>query len=207
MSELYALYDDAGGIFDYLNLVLMGGSLSAPNKASLVTALDTAFVGASQKTRPVLLGTVPSAAQITTYNNQVNSWQSYKRDRLRGALWLRAVEKKVDVLIAREQRVDRDTEQTAFAFRADFWVSAGARRVERDRGDLHRCTVLDQQYTALRSHQHAPIRRERERGWRRHRQHRFANESRGKRLRTDDDGKSCKACDEREAKRERTRDK
>ena len=88
MSELYALYDDAGGIFDYLNLVLMGGSLNAANKASLVTALDAAFAGAPQKTRPVLLGTVPTSAQITTYNNQVNSWQGYKRDRVRGALWL-----------------------------------------------------------------------------------------------------------------------
>lgn len=90
MSELYAIYDDAGGIFDYLNLLLMGGSLSATNKASVVTALDSAFPAANypQKTRPVLLGTVPTATQITTYNNQVNSWQSYKRDRVRGALWL-----------------------------------------------------------------------------------------------------------------------
>lgn len=88
MSELYALYDNADAIFDYLNLVLMGGSLSAANKASLVTALDTAFAGAPQKTRPILLGAVPTSAQITTYNNQVNSWQSYKRDRVRGALWL-----------------------------------------------------------------------------------------------------------------------
>ena len=88
LSELYSLYDNAGGIFDFLNLVLMGGSLNATNKANLVAALDSAFVSASQKTRPVLLGTLPTAAQITTYNNQVNSWQSYKRDRVRGALWL-----------------------------------------------------------------------------------------------------------------------
>ena len=88
MSELYALYDDAGGIFDYLNLVLMGGTLNATNKANLVTALDTAFAGTSQKTRPVLQGAIPNATQITAYNNQVNSWQNYKRDRVRGALWL-----------------------------------------------------------------------------------------------------------------------
>ena len=88
MSELYALYDTAGGIFDYLNLVLMGGSLNGTNKASLVAALDTAFASASQKTRPVLQGAIPTAAQITTYNNQVSSWQTYKRDRVRGALWL-----------------------------------------------------------------------------------------------------------------------
>ena len=88
LSDLYALYDDAGRLFDYLNLVLMGGSLNAPNKANLVSALDTAFAGASQKTRPVLQGAIPTAAQISTYNNQVNSWQSYKRDRVRGALWL-----------------------------------------------------------------------------------------------------------------------
>ena len=88
MSELYALYDTAGGIFDYLNLVLMGGSLNGTNKASLVAALDTAFASASQKTSPVLQGAIPTAAQITTYNNQVSSWQTYKRDRVRGALWL-----------------------------------------------------------------------------------------------------------------------
>ena len=88
LSELYALYDDAGAIFDYLNLVLMGGSLNATNKTNLVAALDTAFAGASQKTRPVLQGAIPTSSQISTYNNQVNSWQSYKRDRVRGALWL-----------------------------------------------------------------------------------------------------------------------
>lgn len=88
LSDLYALYDDAGGIFDYLNLLLMGGSLDATNKARLVAALDLAFTGYSQKTRPTLSGSPPSAAQITTYNNQVNNWQAYKRDRVRGALWL-----------------------------------------------------------------------------------------------------------------------
>ena len=91
MSELYALYDDAGGMVDYLNLVLMGGTLNATNKANLVTALDAAFAGATQKTRPVLQSTPPNpptATQINTYNTAVNNWQAYKRDRVRGALWL-----------------------------------------------------------------------------------------------------------------------
>ena len=75
-------------MLDYLNLVLMGGSLNATNKANLVTALDAAFAAEPQKTRPVLLGTIPTSAQIAAYNTQVTSWQDYKRKRVRGALWL-----------------------------------------------------------------------------------------------------------------------
>ena len=85
MSELYALHADSGALFDYLNLVLMGGSLSAANKSGLVTALNTAY---PTTTRPVLAGAPPSSAQINTYNNDVQSWHDRKRDRVKGALWM-----------------------------------------------------------------------------------------------------------------------
>ena len=85
LSDLYALHADTDGLFDYLNLVLMGGSLSAANKSTLVTALNTAYPTTA---RPVLAGSPPTNTQINTYNSDVNNWQSRRRDRIRGALWL-----------------------------------------------------------------------------------------------------------------------
>ncbi len=85
LSELYSLSADSNAIFDYLNLVLLGGSLNAANKASLVSALNTAYPATAA---PVLLGSPPSAAQISTYNSAVTTWQGVKRDRVKGALWL-----------------------------------------------------------------------------------------------------------------------
>jgi uncharacterized protein (DUF1800 family) len=85
MSDLYALHADSDGLFDYLNLVLMGGTLSATNKASLVTALNTAYPTTA---RPVLAGNPPTTTQINTYNTDVTNWQVRRRDRVRGALWL-----------------------------------------------------------------------------------------------------------------------
>ncbi len=85
LSELYGLYADGNAIFDYLNLVLFGGSLNATNKANLVTALNTAYPASAA---PVLLGSPPSASQISTYNSAVSTWQGVRRDRIKGALWL-----------------------------------------------------------------------------------------------------------------------
>lgn len=74
LSDLYAVQDNAGALFDYLNLVLLGGQLSPSNKTSLESALNTAY--------PVyVLPGSPSAANITT-------WQERKRERVKGALWL-----------------------------------------------------------------------------------------------------------------------
>ena len=74
LSDLYAIQDNAGALFDYLNLVLLGGQLSPANKTSLESALNTAY--------PVyVLPGSPSAANITT-------WQERKRERVKGALWL-----------------------------------------------------------------------------------------------------------------------
>lgn len=89
LSELFALHTDGAAMFDYLNLVMMGGSLNSSNKSALVTALDTAYPAIS--TAPVLASTAPNpptAAQISTYNNAVTSWQRLKGNRVRAALWL-----------------------------------------------------------------------------------------------------------------------
>ena len=75
LEELFALHTDSSTLFDYINLVLMGSSLSPANKVALVTALDTAYAAC------------PTAAGCTgaTTNSQ---WQDRKRNRVKGALWL-----------------------------------------------------------------------------------------------------------------------
>ena len=86
LSDLYALHADANALFDYLNLVLMGGSLNATNKLALVTALNAAFTLVSPPAP--LPGNPPSANQISAYNTAVSSWQTYKTSRVKAALWL-----------------------------------------------------------------------------------------------------------------------
>ncbi len=74
LSDLYAIQASSSSLLDYINLVLLGGTLSPANKATLTTALDTAY--------PVYtLPASPTAGNITT-------WQDRKRDRVKGALWL-----------------------------------------------------------------------------------------------------------------------
>ena len=85
MSELFSLHADSNALFNYLNLVLLGGSLNATNKSALATALDAAY---ATTPTPMLLGNPPSNAQISTYNTNVGSWQTLKNNRVRGALWL-----------------------------------------------------------------------------------------------------------------------
>jgi uncharacterized protein (DUF1800 family) len=86
LSDLYTLHADANALFDHLNLLLMGGSLSTANKATLVNALNAAFTTVSPPAP--LAGNPPTATQLNTYNTAVSNWQNYKRDRVRGALWL-----------------------------------------------------------------------------------------------------------------------
>ncbi|WP_395707328.1 DUF1800 family protein [Casimicrobium huifangae] len=74
LSDLYAIQASSSSLFDYINLVLLGGTLSPTNKAALASALDTAY--------PVYtLPGSPTAGNITT-------WQDRKRDRVKSALWL-----------------------------------------------------------------------------------------------------------------------
>ncbi len=70
LEELFALHADSSTLFDYINLVLLGGSLSVANKATLVTALDSAY---------------PACPTAAGCNSQ---WQDRKRNRVKGALWL-----------------------------------------------------------------------------------------------------------------------
>lgn len=89
LSELFAMHTDSNAILDYLNLVMMGGSLNSSNKAALVTALDAAFPVIAAA--PVLASTAPNpptSAQIAAYNAALISWQVRKRNRVKGALWL-----------------------------------------------------------------------------------------------------------------------
>ena len=88
LEELFALHADTSTMFDYINLVMLGGSLSTANKAALVTALDTAYPTTAA---PVLVTTPPNSAtsaQLSTYNTAVGNWQTRKRDRVKAALWL-----------------------------------------------------------------------------------------------------------------------
>jgi len=74
LSDLYAIQASSANLLDYINLVLLGGTLSQTNKDNLATALETAY--------PVYnLPASPTAANITT-------WQDRKRNRVKSALWL-----------------------------------------------------------------------------------------------------------------------
>ncbi len=80
LSELYTIQADSSLLFDYLNLVLMGGSMSATNKTLMASALDavTAF--------PVC--TWPAAQPPFPVCSSQTAWQDRKRDRVKAALWL-----------------------------------------------------------------------------------------------------------------------
>jgi uncharacterized protein (DUF1800 family) len=73
-GDLYALVGNTTELFNYINLVLMGGSLPDAARTSLVTALEAAYPQAT-------LATNPTATQI-------RDWQNRRRDRVKGALWL-----------------------------------------------------------------------------------------------------------------------
>ncbi|HPT57030.1 MAG TPA: DUF1800 family protein [Casimicrobium sp.] len=80
LSDLYAIQADSNALFDYLNLVLLGGQLSPSNKTLLIAALDHANAYppcATPASLPACTGGVNNA-----------NWQNRKRDRVKGALWL-----------------------------------------------------------------------------------------------------------------------
>jgi uncharacterized protein (DUF1800 family) len=74
LSELYALQGNTTQLFNYINLVLMGGTLSDADRDNLVTALNSAYPA------PTLVAN-PTISQIDNYQNR-------RRDRVKGALWL-----------------------------------------------------------------------------------------------------------------------
>ncbi len=90
LEELFAVSADSSTMFDYINLVMLGGSLSSTNKAALVAALDAPAAYPTTAV-PVLVTTPPNSAttaQLNTYNSALSSWQQRRRDRVKGALWL-----------------------------------------------------------------------------------------------------------------------
>lgn len=77
LSLLYTLQGNSARLFEYLDLLLLGGTLgNGANKTALINALDdpTAYP-------PYTLPASPTAANITT-------WQNNRRDRVKAALWL-----------------------------------------------------------------------------------------------------------------------
>lgn len=76
LSDLYNLQTSSAAMFDYIDLVLLGGTLSPANKAALAAALDSAAA------YPVFtLPANPTGSDLTT-------WQARKRNRVKAALWL-----------------------------------------------------------------------------------------------------------------------
>ena len=82
LSDLFAVQADSNALFDYLNLVLMGGSLNASNKAALVAALDSASAFPPMAAPTVV--NPPTAA----YTAALSTWQSRRTNRVKAALWL-----------------------------------------------------------------------------------------------------------------------
>jgi uncharacterized protein (DUF1800 family) len=74
LSELYAIHANTTQLFDYINLVLLGGTLSSTNRDALVAALDAAYPNTT-------LSATPTASNVV-------SWQDRRRDRVKAALWL-----------------------------------------------------------------------------------------------------------------------
>jgi uncharacterized protein (DUF1800 family) len=73
-SDLYGIQGNTAELFNYINLVLLGGTLNNANRDQLVSALDTAY---------------PVTAFPTTVNaTNIRSWQDRRRDRVKGALWM-----------------------------------------------------------------------------------------------------------------------
>lgn len=73
-SDLYGLASNTIELFNYINLVLLGGTLSTSNRDQLVSALDSAF--------PI------TAFPSTPSADNIQAWQNRRRDRVKGALWL-----------------------------------------------------------------------------------------------------------------------
>jgi uncharacterized protein (DUF1800 family) len=74
-EDLYSLQSDATQLFNYINLVLLGGTLSVAERDRLAAVLNAEY--------PV--PTVPSA---TANGWSIEGYQNDRHDRVKGALWL-----------------------------------------------------------------------------------------------------------------------
>ncbi len=70
-ADLYSVQSDTARLFDYLNLVLLGGTMSSANLAALGAALESAYP----------LSTLAANASVATVTDR-------KRNRVKAALWL-----------------------------------------------------------------------------------------------------------------------
>jgi uncharacterized protein (DUF1800 family) len=84
--ELFAIADNSTQLMQYLNLVLMAGTLSPANQAALAAALDAAYPVSAMPAPPA--SPDPGATAYNTWLSQITTWQDRRRDRVRGALWL-----------------------------------------------------------------------------------------------------------------------
>ncbi|TAF99646.1 MAG: DUF1800 family protein [Betaproteobacteria bacterium] len=78
-ADLYALQADSAKLFEYLNLVLLGGTMSQQNLSVLATALDNPAPG---------MGFPLTTLAANPTSTQVRDWQDRKRNRVKVALWL-----------------------------------------------------------------------------------------------------------------------
>ncbi|MGL5003580.1 MAG: DUF1800 domain-containing protein [Casimicrobium sp.] len=77
-SDLYALVDDAQLMIDYLNVVLMGGTLPDAARGAYAAAVDSAY---PYTTGACVLPAAPN-------DNQINSFDDCRGNRVKSALWL-----------------------------------------------------------------------------------------------------------------------
>jgi uncharacterized protein (DUF1800 family) len=80
-SDLYAILDDAPLMFDYLNVVLMGGSLPQAARDQFAAAIDAAY---PNTTGACVLPASPTIATQT----QLDNFDDCRRSRVKGAVWL-----------------------------------------------------------------------------------------------------------------------
>jgi uncharacterized protein (DUF1800 family) len=73
-SDLYMLSDNLSSLFDYLNLILMQGTLDPASKTDYVNTINTVF--------PYI------APPTSTDASQINEFQFRRRDRVKAAMWL-----------------------------------------------------------------------------------------------------------------------
>jgi hypothetical protein len=74
LSPLYAIWTDAGALIDYLNVILLQGTLPSSVRTDYINALNTAYPA------------TPLPANPQDY--ELNDWRFRKQARVKGAMWL-----------------------------------------------------------------------------------------------------------------------
>ena len=84
--ELFAIADNSAQLLQYLNLVLMGGSLAPAPLGAYASALDAAYPVMARPAPPA--SPDPGTSAYNTWVSAITTWQDRRRDRVRAALWL-----------------------------------------------------------------------------------------------------------------------